>query len=88
MKKLNELLGIMLTIAVIGFIVVWLFMPTEKQAMLDWWYGSTVDCPSLRAEIITDRKCQRDDDCELARKERIRAEAQVERYEEYCGSLR
>lgn len=87
MKKFNELLAIVLTIAVVGFIVVWQFMPSEKQAMLDWWHDSTVDCPSLRAEIITDRKCQRDDECKLARKEQIRAEAQVKRYEVYCGSL-
>jgi hypothetical protein len=87
MKKLNELLAIVLTLAVVGFIVVWVFMPSEKQAMLDWWHGSTVDCPSLREEIITDRQCQRDDDCKLARKEQIRAEHQVKQYESYCGPL-
>ena len=87
MKKLNELLAIVVTLAVVGFIVVWLFMPSEKQAMLDWWHESTVDCPSLRAEIITDRQCQRDDDCKLARKEQMRAVRQERLHARYCGPL-
>ncbi len=87
MKRLNELIGWTFTLLVLCFAIAWLFMPEKKQAMQDWWYGSTVDCPALRAELWNDQLCIQDDDCGLARKESIRADKLEKHYARYCGPL-
>ncbi len=74
MKAINNLIGLVTAVLVFGFAYVWMFVPEKKQEIQDWWYGMTVDCDQLRSEVWNHQQCKRSDDCELARKESIRAE--------------
>ena len=85
MKAIDKLIGLMTAIAILGFAYVWMFVPEKKQEIQDWWYGTTIDCDQLRQEVANHQRCQRSDDCELARKESIRAEKLERQYRKYCS---
>jgi len=87
MKALNNWLGLVVAVLVLGFAYVWMFAPEKKQEIQDWWYGMTVDCDQLHSEVTHHQLCKTRDDCELARKESIRAEKLEVLYSKYCGAL-
>ena len=87
MKAINNLIGLIVAVLVLGFAYAWMFVPEEKQEIQDWWYGMTIDCDQLRSEVWNHQQCKRSDDCELARKESIRAEKLAAQYGRYCGKL-
>jgi hypothetical protein len=87
MKLINSLIGLAATVFALGFVYVWLFVPEKKQEFQDWWYRMTIDCDQMHSEVLHDQDCNISDDCELARKESIRAEKLEERYGRYCGKL-
>ena len=87
MKAINNLIGLVTAVLVFGFAYVWMFVPEKRQEIQDWWYGMTVDCDQLRGEVWNHQQCKRSDDCELARKESIRAEKLEAQYGRYCGKL-
>ena len=87
MKAINNLIGLVTALLVFGFAYAWIFVPEKKQEIQDWWYGVTIDCDQLRREVWNHQQCKRSDDCELARKESIRAEKLEAQYGRYCGKL-
>ena len=87
MKAINKLIGLTMAVVIFGFAYVWMFEPEKKQDIQDWWYGTTIDCDQLRQEVENHQRCQRSEDCELARKESIRAEKLEQQYLRYCGRL-
>ena len=87
MKAIDNLIGLLTALLVLGFAYVWIFVPEKKQEIQDWWYGVTIDCDQLRSEVWNHQQCKRSDDCELARKESIRAEKLEVQYGRYCGKL-
>jgi hypothetical protein len=87
MKLLNESIALTATVFVLGFAYVWMFVPEKKQEIQGWWYGMIIDCDQMRSEISNQQRCKRSDDCELARKESIRAEKLEVLYGRYCGKL-
>lgn len=87
MKMLNELIALTATVFVLGFAYVWMFVPEKKQEIQDWWYSMTIDCHEMYSEVLNHQRCKRSDDCELARKESIRAEKLEAQYGRYCGEL-
>ena len=87
MKAINRLLGLITAVLVLGFLYVWMFVPEKKQEIQDWWYGMLIDCDQLQREVSNHQRCIRSDDCELARKERIRAEKLEQQYRNYCSEL-
>ncbi len=87
MKAINKLIGLAIAVLVLGFAYVWMFVPEKKQEIHDWWYGMTIDCNQMRSEVSNHQRCKRSDDCELARKESIRAEKLEAQYGRYCGKL-
>ena len=87
MKAINNLIGLIIAVLVLGFAYVWMFVPEKKQEIQGWWYGVTIDCDQLRQEVWNHQLCKRSDDCELARKEAIRAEKLEVQYGRYCGKL-
>ena len=87
MKAINNLIGLITAVLVLGFVYVWMFVPEKKHDIQDWWYDMTIDCDQLRLEVMNHQSCKRSDDCELARKESIRAEKAELQYRKYCGNL-
>ena len=87
MKLLNELIALTATVFVLGFAYVWMFVPEKKQEIQDWWYGIIIDCDQMHSDISNHQRCKRSDDCELVRKESIRAEKLEVQYGRYCGKL-
>ena len=85
MKAIDKLIGLMTAIVILGFTYVWMFVPEKKQDIQDWWYGMTIDCDQLREEVTNHQRCKRDDDCELAPKDSIRAEELERQYQKYCS---
>ena len=77
----------MTAVLVLGFAYVWMFVPEKKQEIQDWWYGMTIDCDQLHRDVTRHQLCKRRDDCELARKESIRAVKLEVQYSRYCGAL-
>jgi len=87
MKSIDGLIGLIAAVLVLGFMFMWFFVPEKKQEIQDWWYGMTIDCDQLHSEVSHHRRCKTSDDCELARKESIRAEQLEVQYRRYCGAL-
>ncbi len=87
MKAINDWIGLIATVFVLGFVYVWMFVPEKKQEIQDWWYGMTIDCDQLRSEVWNHQRCKRSDDCELAPKESIKAEKLEVQYGRYCGKF-
>ncbi len=87
MKAINNLIGLAAAVFLLGFAYAWMFVPEKKQEIQDWWYGMTIDCDQLRSDVWNHQSCKRSDDCELARKESIRAEKLEAQYGRYCGKL-
>ena len=75
----------MATVLVLGFLYVWVFEPEQKQELQDWWYRMTIDCQQMYSDVSNHQRCKISDDCELARKESIRAEKLEAQYDRYCG---
>jgi hypothetical protein len=84
MKTVNKVLGLVVAIAVMGFVYVWLFVPDTKQDIEDWWFVLTNDCVQMHAELINDQECKISDDCELNGKESKRADKLEEEYLRHC----
>ena len=87
MKAINNWIGLVTALLLLGFAYIWMFVPEKKQEIQDWWYIMTIDCGQLRVEIGNHQRCKRSDDCELARKESIRAEKLEAQYARYCSKL-
>lgn len=87
MKAINRLLGLITAVLILGFVYIWMFVPEKKHEIQDWWYGMTIDCNQLQREVSNHQRCKRSDDCELTRKESIRAEKFEALYGRYCGKL-
>ncbi len=87
MKTINYWIGLIISVLVLGFAYVWMFVPEKKQEIQDWWYDLTIDCDQLHSEVSNHQRCKISDDCELARKESIRAEKLEAQYGRYCGKL-
>jgi len=87
MKAIDGLIGLIAAVLVLGFSYTWIFVPEKKQEIQDWWYSMTIDCQQLNSEVSHHRLCKTSDDCELARKESIRAEKLEAQYRRYCGAL-
>ncbi len=87
MKLINTLIGLILIVFVFAFAYVWMFVPEKKQEIQDSWYRMTIDCDQMHSEVSNHQRCKRSDDCELARKEAIRAEKLEAQYGRYCGKL-
>lgn len=87
MKLINSLIGLAAIVFVFWFAYVWMFMPEKKQEIQDWYYDLTIDCDQLRDSVWNARQCKISDDCELVRKEAIRAETLEAQYGRYCGKL-
>ena len=85
MKKVNEWLGLLVAVFLLGFAYVWIFEPEKKQEIQDWWYGITIECDELQREVSLHQRCKTNDDCQLARKESIRAEKAEAQYNRYCS---
>ena len=85
MILINKLIGLIATVLVLGFLYVWVFEPEQKQELQDWWYRMTIDCEQMHSEVSSHQRCKISDDCELARKESIRAEKLKAQYVRYCG---
>ena len=86
MKAINNLIGLVTAVLVLGFAYVWMFVPEKKQEIQDWWYGMTIDCSQMQSEVINHQLCKTSDDCELSRKESIRAEKLEVQYSTYCSA--
>ena len=87
MKEIDKLIGLIAAVLILSFAYVWMFVPEKKHEIQDWWYGMTIDCDQLRREVENHQRCKRSDDCELARRESIRAEKLERQYQNYCGKL-
>lgn len=87
MKTINNLIGLIAATAVLSFLYVWMFVPDKKNEIQDWWYTMMIDCEQLQGEVANHQRCMRSDDCELARKEKIRAEKLELQYRKYCSEL-
>ena len=87
MALLNNLIGLITTVLVLVFLYVWMFVPEQKQEIQDWYYGMTIDCQQMHSEVSHHQDCKIRDDCELARRESIRAEKLEAQYARYCGKL-
>ena len=87
MKLINSLIGLAAIALIFGFLYVWMFVPEKKQEIQGWWYGMTIDCDQMHGEISNHQRCKRSNDCQLARKESIRAEKLEVQYGKYCGKL-
>ncbi len=87
MKAFNEWIGLITAVLVLAFVYVWMFVPEKKQEIQDGWYGMTIDCDQLRSEVWNHQRCKRSHDCELARKESIKAEKLEVQYDRYCGKF-
>lgn len=87
MKLLSELIALAATIFVLGFAYVWMFVPEKKEDIQGLWYGIILDCDQMHSDILNHQRCKRSDDCELARKESIRAEKLEVLHNRYCGKL-
>ena len=85
MKTIGDWIGLVAALLVFAFIVTWFFLPEKKQSMLDWWHAMTIDCQQLHSEISNDENCETSDDCDLSRKESIRAKKAELRYDRYCS---
>lgn len=71
--------------AVVGFLYVWLFLPQGKQAIIDWWYGATLDCVEMQNDIANHRRCELSPDCQLSGRETRRARELDSQYARYCS---
>jgi hypothetical protein len=87
MALINKLIGLITTVLVLVFLYVWMFVPEQKQEIQDWYYGMTIDCQQMHSEVSHHQDCKISDDCELARRESIRAEKIEAQYGRYCGKL-
>lgn len=85
MKAINSLLGSIAAALVVWFLYVWAFAPEKKQDILNWWNSVVIDCQQLQQEVSSHQRCKLDDDCELPRKEKIRAEKLERQYRQYCS---
>jgi hypothetical protein len=85
MILINKLIGLIAAVLVLGFLYVWEFEPEQKQELQDWWYRMTIDCQQMHSDVSNHQRCKISDDCELARKEAIRAEKLEAQYDRYCG---
>jgi len=85
MALINKLIGLIAAILVLVFLYAWIFVPEQKQDIQDWYYGMTIDCQQMHSEVSNHQRCKISDDCELARKESIRAEKLEAQYGRYCG---
>ena len=85
MALINKLIGLIAVILVLVFLYAWMFVPEQKQDIQDWYYGMTIDCQQMHSEVFNHQSCKISDDCELARKESIRAEKLEAQYGRYCG---
>ena len=85
MILINKLIGLIATVLVFGFLYVWVFEPEQKQELQDWWYRMTIDCQQMHSDVSNHQRCKISDDCELARKEAIRADKLEAQYDRYCG---
>ena len=87
MKLINTIIGLIVIVLLFTFAYVWMFVPERKQEIQDWWYSMTIDCHQMHSEVSNHQRCKRSDNCELARKESIRAEKLEAQYDKYCGKL-
>ena len=87
MKVLRELIALTVTVFVLGFAYVWMFVPEKKQEIQAWWYGIIIDCNQMHSDILNHQRCNKSDDCELVRRESIKAEKIEVLYGKYCGKL-
>jgi hypothetical protein len=87
MKFINSIIGLVVIVLSSAFVYVWMFVPEKKQEIQDWWYGMTIDCHQMHSVVSNHQRCKRSDDCELARKESIRAEKLEAQYVRYCAKL-
>ena len=85
MALINKLIGLIATVLVIVFLYVWMFVPEQKQEIQDWYYGMMIDCQQMHSEVSNHQSCKISDDCELARRESIRAEKLEAQYRRYCS---
>ena len=85
MALINKLIGLIATVLVLVFSYVWMFVPEQKQEIQDWYYGMTIDCQQMHSEVSNHQRCKISDDCELARRESIRAEKLEAQYRRYCS---
>ena len=87
MKKIEEWLGVIAIILVLGFVFVWAFVPEKKQDIQDWWYSVTLDCDQMQRAVINDQQCKTSNECELSGKELIEADKLAAQYVRYCGAI-
>jgi hypothetical protein len=87
MKLINTTVGLIITVFILALAYVWVFAPEKKQEIQDWWYSTTIDCQQMYIQVSNHQRCERRDDCELTRKESIRAEKLAAQYGRYCGKL-
>ena len=85
MALINKLIGLIATVLVLVFLYVWMFAPEQRQEIQDWYYGMTIDCQQMHSEVSNHQRCKISDDCELARRESIRAEKLEAQYRTYCS---
>lgn len=85
MKLIKSIIGLFVVVILAAFVYVWMFMPDKKQEIKDRWYDMIIDCEQLRSEVSNHQRCERSDDCQLARKVRIRVEKLEAQYAKYCG---
>ncbi len=85
MVLINKLIGLIATVLVLGFLYAWIFVPEQKQEIQDWYYGMTIDCQQMHSEVTDHQRCKISDDCELVRRESIRAENLEAQYDRYCS---
>ena len=85
MKLINTIIGLIVIVLVFAFVYVWMFVPEKKHEIQDWWYSMTIDCHQMYSEVSNHQRCKSSDDCELARKESIRAEKLEAQYDRYCS---
>lgn len=87
MKTINEWMGLLVAVFLLGFAYVWIFEPEKKQEIQDRWYRMTIECDELQREVSLHQRCTTSEDCELARKESIRAEKAKAQYNRYCSRI-
>ena len=85
MALINKLIGLIATVLVLVFLYVWMYVPEQKQEIQDWYYRMTIDCQQMHSEVSNHQRCKISDECELARRESIRAEKLEAQYRRYCS---
>ena len=85
MALINKLIGLIVTVLVLVFLYVWMFVPEQKHDIQDWYYSMTIDCEQMHGEVSNHQRCKISDDCELARGESVRAKKLAAQYGRYCS---